>query len=399
MGLTQCNSTALGSSTGVHGHPTDSSGTYKFTNCPSTWPAAYTVGQKSFTSNQLDYLKGTTNPSGTPYTVMVNMDWKAAYNYTNGANDLATYGAGNTRLDDWINFHVYGKDRSGNTNYLNWPGFESLGMQWMIMMDWLYQYWDYTEVSNGAVDQYTPETENAYYLASSHYSAGQATSYEGTYGAAFDHIEANCGTKFQGYTHEAVYSNGLVWLYNRTPYWVMVKDYGGWTWDSATYGQRVVWNSATPTVTDWHVSNSPKFNYVDEIVIEVMYAGMPAAMIAWISDRNTYHPTVKLGFNIDSQWNGGSGVGYWAPKAVTDSTQYNGQTVSRNWWESYYLHQLVNYFVENYGPFDSFVFNPYQGGWFQPYANTLDYPQLLDQSEHMYINSTPAPTRVSVTLS
>ena len=371
--------------------PTDGSGNDKKISCTPVFPSTRTVTNHYIdSSNDIAYMQGA-NPSGTPYSLITRFDPTAFFNYE---SDLATYGAGNTRMDYWKRYYV------DNV-------YDKYGFKWYIQLDDIFQEHAYPAPSGdfGLAEYKTPGYDTPNYTP----PVGYCKSYESVWGPAFTYIEQNCNKNFMGYTSEAIYPNALMWLYGRTNYWVMVKDYSGWTSNS---GYELQYNNDTGVSNVWGsyyggTDPNPKFNYCDEITTEYLWAGCPGKMVAWLEQLKKY-PTpsnalghTRIGVNIDirdvvtggsvinhalvtAEPSGANSQPYWAPANM--GTTCGGMTVSRCWWENLYMTQLLNWMTEKYGPFDSFIYCPATPMY--PGNDTPDDTWYLDKFEHLYLTNT-----------
>lgn len=343
---------------------TDGSGSAYMEHCDGT---ASPVG--SGTDNQLAYYKGA-NSMNKPYVMLIKMDQPAFFNYK---ADLATYGAGKTRLDAWKNRYV--------------SLFNANNLKWMLDMEETMYGEGYTigNVTAGKFQSRTPGYDSSWYAP----PAGYAKSYETALGPAFDFIEQQCGPNFQGYHQEYISANALNWLYNRTNYWVEVKDYTGWrrttslSDEDCLTGTDANGNTITQTIDQ-------RFQLVDEIAIEMTQAKFVPDMINWLTTRNAKHPNVKISINVDSvchnvdyngnDYSGTDTQGWWAPAGLT----ING---SRCQAERAYATQLHEYITERFGPFDAVTLcvlgtiYPFGGG------GLPTYKWYLDWIEHLYLTS------------
>jgi hypothetical protein len=335
--------------------PTDGSGSTTYYDCSGN-----AVNYPTGTSNQLQY--------------MVQNGWDmelcpTSYMLSSYPRELATLGAGHTQMDAFENTYVTLMDK--------------LGMKW-----WL-------ECSDMMNDQSiltykTPGYDSPYYKPAS----GMATSYESSFGPALDFIEHNCSKNFQGYTFEQAYTNGVVWLHNRTDYSVSEKDWSGWNNNKDSRGVNVLMGT-NPDGTDISPMPTPlqRVGLLDEVVVELFNQQFFADWATFLPQVRAAYPNMPIVLNVDQvcageKWSNGvpvesgTDLGWWAPQGA-------GEPNNRCYTEQLgALQRIYRLYEINGKPFDGMVYNfvhsayP-EGGdsypdvtWFLQWADTIYKPQL-----------------------
>jgi hypothetical protein len=330
--------------------PTDGSGSTTFYDCSGN-----AVNYPTGTSNQLQY--------------MVQNGWDmeldpTSYMLSSYPRELATLGAGHTQMDAFKNTYVALMDKTG--------------MKW-----WL-------EISDVMNDQsiltyQTPGNDSLSYKPAS----GMATSYESSFGAALDYIEHNCSTNFQGYTFEQAYTNGVMWLHNRTNYSVSEKNWNAWINNTDGRGVNTLMGT-NPNGTDITPMPTPlqRIGLLDELVVEIFDQRFYDTWSAYLPVVGAAYPNLPIVLNVDQvcaqeRWSNGapigsgSDAGWWAPQGL-------GEPNNRCYYEQLGALQRIHRLYEINGkPFDGIIYNFYgpafpEGGssipditWFLQWADTL----------------------------
>jgi hypothetical protein len=222
-----------------------------------------------------------------------------------------------------------------------------------------------------------------------------ATSYESEFGPAIDFIEHNCSANFQGYTFEQAYSNGVMWLHNRTKYCVSEKNWDAWGWPNTDSRGVNTLMGTTPNGTNILYTPLQRIGMLDELVIEI-YSGDGVMFNYWaqaLPQVRAAYPNLPIVLNVDQVsasegWTGGTppvgkpvetgtDSGWWAPQGL-------GEPNNRSYTEQLWALQRINRLEEINGkPFDGLIYNFYHsvfpaGGssypditWFLQWADTL----------------------------
>jgi hypothetical protein len=216
-----------------------------------------------------------------------------------------------------------------------------------------------------------------------------ATSYEAEFGPAFDFIEHNCSANFQGYMFEQAYSNGVIWLHNRTHYSVSEKDWSGWHNDTDSRGVNVLMGT-NPNGTDISPMPTPlqRVGLLNQVVIEIYNQTFFNDWATFLPQVRAAYPNMPIVLNVDQVsahegWGNGAPVesgndsGWWAPQGL-------GEPNNRSYTEQLWALQRIYRLEELNGkPFDGMIYNfvdpayPESGGgvpdvtWFLQFADTL----------------------------
>jgi hypothetical protein len=273
--------------------PTDGSGTTTWYSCAGV-PSVVSTG----TSNQQGYL--VTNG----YHIVFHISAYMAKNYT---KELSTRGAGNTEMDLFKKTYV---DLANK-----------LGLKWWA---------DISDImsSQDILTYQTPGYDSPYYTPAS----GIASSYEALFGPAFDFIEHNCSTGFQGYVFENAYQNGVQWLHDRTPYCVSEEDwsaFGGWFTNFPETDNRGVnlLRGTKSDGTEFVATPLQRIGLLDELSVEIYRPTFYTAWSNYLPTVTAAYPNLPIVINVDQvcadmQWANGAPLetgrdsGWWAPAGV-----------------------------------------------------------------------------------
>jgi len=336
--------------------PTNGSGTTTFYDCNGTannYPADRDV------SNQIGYLVN--NGWGMELGVTSYM----LYSYP---TELATLGPGHTQMDAFKNTYVSLMDK--------------YHMKW-----WL-------EISDMMNDQskltyQTPGYNSSYYKPPS----GMATSYESEFGPALDFIEHNCSANFQGYSFEQAYTNGVVWLHNRTKYSVSEKDWSGWNNNKDSRGVNVLMGT-NANGTDISPMPTPlqRVGLLDEVVIELFTQQFFNNWATFLPQVRAAYPNMPIVMNVDQvcaheAWENGASVGggndsgWWAPQGV-------GEPNNRCYVEELGALQRIYRMEEiNRKPFDGMIYNFVYAAYPEGGSGVPDITWFLRWADTLYITN------------
>jgi hypothetical protein len=330
--------------------PTDGSGSYTSVDCSGN-----TTTVPTGTSNQLAYM--TNNSWGVVLTPTAQM-------IESYPRELATLGPGHTEMDTFKNVYVSYMDQ----HHIKWR----LGIDLVIDDESVLTY-------------QTPGYNSTHYTPAS----GMATSYESEFGPAFDFIEHNCSANFQGYMFEQAYSNGVVWLHNRTHYSVSEKDWSGWHNDTDSRGVNFLMGT-NHNGTDISPMPTPlqRVGLLNEVVTEIYNQTFFNDWATFLPQVRAAYPNLPIILNVDQvcaneAWKNGAPVesgndsGWWAPQGA-------GEPNDRCYTEELGALQRIYRLEEINGkPFDGIIYNfvdpayP-EGGegvpditWFLQFADTL----------------------------
>jgi hypothetical protein len=336
--------------------PTDGSGSTTFFDCNGN-----AVNYQTGTSNQLKYMV----QNGWGMELYITDYMMISY-----PTELATLGPGHTQMDAFKNTYVSLMDK--------------LGMKWWLECS------DMT--SNQSLLTYrTPGYDSPYYKPAS----GMATSYESSFGPALDFIEHNCSTNFQGYTFEQAYTNGVMWLHNRTNYGVSEKDWSGWRDNNDDRGVNVLMGT-NPDGTDISPMPTPlqRVGLLDELVVEIFDEHFFNDWSVFLPKVRAAYPDLPIVLNVDQvcageKWSNGTpfesgtDLGWWAPQGA-------GEPNDRCHTEQLGALQRIHHLYEINGkPFDGMIYNfagaefPEGGSsvpditWFLQWADTNVKPPLI----------------------
>ena len=181
---------------------------------------------------------------------MTNNSWGVELSPTaqmmaNYSTELATLGPGHTELDAFKNVYI---------NYMN-----QHNMKWWLGIDLIMD-------DESVLTYQTPGYNSTHYTPAS----GMAKSYEAEFGPAFNFIEQNAGPNFQGYMFEQAYTNGVVWLHNRTHYAIAEKAGIGWQNTNRHRGVNVLMGT-NPNGTNISPLPTPlqRVGLLNELVVEI----------------------------------------------------------------------------------------------------------------------------------
>ncbi|MGZ4865046.1 MAG: hypothetical protein ACXV39_10500 [Halobacteriota archaeon] len=315
---------------------------------------------------------------------MVNNGWSmelspTSYMLYSYPTELATLGPGHTQMDAFKNTYVALMDKY----HMKW---------WLEISDMMndqskltYQTPGYTSLN------YTP-------------TSGMAKSYESTFGPALDFIEHNCSTNFQGYSFEQAYTNGVVWLHNRTNYSVSEKDWSGWQNNKDSHGVNVLMGTNL-NGTDISPMPTPlqRVGLLDEVVVELFNQQFFTDWATFLPQVRAAYPNTPIVMNVDQvcaheAWKNGapfeSGYdsGWWAPQGV-------GEPNNRCHTEELGALQRIYRLEEINGkPFDgmiyNFVYSAYpEGGWGVP-----DITWFLQWADTLYITNPVQTPQIQVSV-
>ena len=334
---------------GVKFLPTNGSGSITFYDCRGN-AVEYPTG----TSNQLQYL--------------VENGWglelcPTAYMLYSYPKELTTLGPGHTEMDDFKNTYVALMDK--------------YNIKW-----WL----DISDAMNAQdlLTYQTPGYDSSFYKPAS----GMATSYESSFGAALDFIEHYCNKNFQGYSFEQAYTNGVIWLHNRTHYSVSEKDWNGWQNNLDSRGVNVLMGT-NANGTDINPMPTPlqRVGLLNELVIEIFNQQFFTDWSAFLPQVRAAYPNLPIVLNVDqvcanekwkdgTPYESGTDLGWWAPQGL-------GEPNNRCYTEQQGALYRINSLREINGkPFDGIIYNfmlsafPESGSsapdinWFLQWADT-----------------------------
>jgi len=317
---------------GVKFIPTDGSGTSPYYDCAGAlhiWPPTGASNQQAYFVN-----------NGWGITLAPTSEMMKAY-----PSELATLGPGHTQMDDFKRIYVDLMDR----NHIKW------WLEISLIMD-----------DQSVLTYRTPGYNSTYYNPAS----GMAKSYEAEFGPAFDFIEHNCSANFQGYTFEQAYTNGVVWLHNRTQYAVAEKDWSGWYNNRDHSGVNVLMGT-NPDGTDITPMPTPlqRIGLLDALIIEVYDQSFFDNWAGLLPQVKAAYPNLPIILNVDQVCEGegwqngtppsgnpyetGSDIGWWAPQGL-------GEPNNRCYTEELWALQRIHYLEELNGkPFDGLIYNFY----------------------------------------
>jgi hypothetical protein len=309
---------------GVKFLPTNGSGSITFYDCNGN-----AVNYPSGTSNQLQYL--TENGWGMVLSPTAYM----LYSYP---KEVATFGAGHTQMDDFKNTYVALMDKYK----IRW---------WLDLSDIM--------ANESLLTYQTPGYSSVHYKPAS----GMATSYESAFGAALDFIEQNCSANFQGYSFEQAYTNGVIWLHNRTYYTVSEKDWSGWHNETDSRGVNVLMGT-NPDGTDISPMPTPlqRVGMLNELVVEIFKEQFFADWSSFLPQVRAAYPNLPIILNVDQvcaneKWSNGApyesgtDLGWWAPQGA-------GEPNNRCYTEQQGALDRINSLYEINGkPFDGLIYN------------------------------------------
>ena len=329
--------------------PTDGSGSYYPVDCSGN-KITVTTG----TSNQLGYMVN----NGWSMVLIPTASMMESY-----PTELAMLGPGHTQMDTFKKTYVDLMDK----NHMKWwLGIDS------IMDD------------ESVLTYHTPGYNSTHYTPAS----GMVTSYESEFGPALDFIEHNCSANFQGYSFEQAYTNGVVWLHNRTSYRVSEKDWSGWHNNTDSRGVNVLMGT-NANGTDISPMPTPlqRVGLLDEVDIELFKPEFFTDWATFLPQVRAAYPNMPIVMNVDQvcaheAWENGAPVesgndsGWWAPQGV-------GEPNNRCYTEELSALQRIYRMEEINGkPFDGMIYNfvgsayPEEGSapdvtWFLQWADTL----------------------------
>ena len=304
--------------------PTNGTGTYTPVNCSG---GSDTVATGA--SNQLSYM--TNNSWGVVLTPTAQMIERYP-------SELAALGPGHTEMDTFKNVYVNYMDQ----HHIKWW----LGID-LIMDD------------ESVLTYQTPGYNSTHYTPAS----GMATSYESEFGPAFDFIEHNCSTNFQGYMFEQAYTNGVTWLHNRTNYSVSEKDWSGWNNNTDSRGVNVLMGTNADG-TDISPMPTPlqRVGMLDGLIVEIFNQQFFTDWSAFLPQVRAAYPHLPIILNVDQvcaneKWSNGAPYengtdsGWWAPQGF-------GEPNNRCYAEQQSaLDRIISLREINGRPFDGMIYN------------------------------------------
>jgi hypothetical protein len=333
--------------------PTNGSGSYTPVDCSGNSTTVATG-----TSNQLGYM------TDNGWSMVLSPTAQMIENYP---SELATLGPGHTEMDAFKNTYVSLMDK----NHIKWW----LGIDVMMADESVLTY-------------QTPGYNSTHYTPAS----GMATSYESEFGPAFDFIEHNCSANFQGYSFEQAYTNGVVWLHNRTKYSISEKDWSGWHNDTDSRGVNVLMGT-NPNGTDISPMPTPlqRVGLLNEIVIEIYNQTFFNDWATFLPQVRAAYPNMPIVMNVDQvcaheAWENGAPVesgndsGWWAPQGA-------GEPNNRCYTEELGALQRIYRMEEINGkPFDGMIYN-FAGSAYPEDSGVPDITWFLQWADTLYITN------------
>ena len=354
-----------GWTSGIKFLPTDGSGNTTFYDCNGT-VVKYPTG----TSNQLQY--------------MIENGWglelcPTAYMLYSYPKELATLGAGHTQMDDFKNTYVALMDK--------------YGIKWWLELS-------YVMNAQSMLTYQTPGYDSVHYTPTS----GKATSYESSFGAALDFIEHNCSTNFQGYTFEQSYTNGLMWLHNRTNYSVSEKNWDGWKDNKDYHGVNVLMGTNS-NGTDISPMPTPlqRVGLLDELIVEIFNQEMFDNWSTFLPQVRAAYPDLPIVLNVDQvcageKWSSGAPVesgtdlGWWAPQGA-------GEPNNRCYTEQLGALQRIHRLYEINGePFDGMIYNFMWSAFPEGGSSVPDVTWFLQWADTLHVSSPVQTPQVKVSV-
>ena len=295
------------------------------------------------------------------------------------STELATLGPGHTQMDAFKNTYV-------------------------ALMDKYHVKW-WLEISDMMSDQskltyQTPGYDSKYYSPTS----GMAKSYESVFGPALDFIDHNCSTNFQGYSFEQAYTNGVVWLHNRTKYSVSEKDWSGWNNNKDSRGVNVLMGT-NPNGTDISPMPTPlqRVGLLNEVVVELF---QPAVLyrlghvlapgegrVSQLANSNERRPSVRSR-SVENGAPVGSGndSGWWVLQGV-------GEPNNRCHEEELGALQRIYRMEEiNAKPFDGMIYNFVVSAYPEGGPGVPDITWFLQWADRLYITNPVQTPQIEVSV-
>jgi hypothetical protein len=351
--------------------PTDGSGSYTPVDCSGN-----TTTVSTGASNQLAYM--TNNSWGVELTPTAQM-------IESYPSELATLGPGHTEMDTFRNVYASYMDQ----HHIKWW----LGID-LIMDD------------ESVLTYQTPGYNSTHYTPAS----GMATSYEAEFGPAFDFIEHNCSANFQGYMFEQAYTNGVIWLHNRTKYAVVEKSWDCWRYTNAD--DRGVNTLMGTTANGSNILYTPlqRIGMLDGLIIEI-YSGNGAMFDNWqqaLPQVRAAYPNLPLILNVDQVaasegWTGGTppvgkpvetgtDSGWWAPQGL-------GEPNNRSYTEQLWALQRIYRLEEINGkPFDGIIYNFYHNAFPESGPGDPDVTWFLQFADTLYVTNPVQTPQIQVSV-
>jgi hypothetical protein len=270
---------------------------------------------------------------------------------------------------------------------------DKLGIKWWLGIDLIM-------VDESMLTYRTPGQDSAYYTA----TGGMATSYEALCGPAFDFIEHQCGTNFQGYMFEQAYSNGVQWLHDRTPYCVSEKNWDGWRYTNDDNRGVNTLLGTKPDGTDILYTPLQRIGMLDELVIEIYY-GNGVQFDNWaqaLPQVRAAFPNLPIVLNVDQVcasegWNNGAPVetgadaGWWAPQGLGEP--------NRCYTEQLWALQKIYRMEEINGkPFDGIVYNFWHGAFPESGGSAPDVTWFLQFADTLYVTNPVQTPQIQVSV-
>jgi hypothetical protein len=294
--------------------------------CPS-WPYSPQADSIDTAANDLAAILGDYSEDGRKWDLTLAADPYCWYHCIDDPD----------KMDDWIaTYDAYCHDH---------------GIKYAVAFDWFMTGSGYNlpEGLRGQATYQTPVTDKSWYTPA---DETFISSWDAAYGPALEYFESHVSEEFYGYEMEFVWTNAQRWLYNKTPHWVIVKDWTGW--------QDPTCLQATSDVdgSDVTYTMAEKLAIVDECVVETFDYAFVGRMLEWIPQIKAAGK--KVGWNVDQPCR----VLSYDLTNVPDPSntwwvwQGIGQPNNRCWWERTGYLQTANFFKEQFGAFDTITFNP-----------------------------------------